>query len=187
MEQPIRRKPRRKKKTINAKQLWITAGCVIGAAALIIAACLIFGGSGKGKDQESPAGRTAMPELTVGESSRKEQSWVVETSYLDVAYAYAFSDLIYVTAVNEETVTALDFCVKTSTMDEKLYTITFNASAGEIIGSFDPKDGQGAVPVSVTFYALPTGLSQDDVGTFKATQETFNDVLASMKEDPAFS
>lgn len=184
MEQPIRR-PRRKKKTINAKQLLITAGCVIGAAALIIAACLIFGGADKPEGGHKD--RTAMPELTLGEATRKEQSWVVETSYMDMAFPYAFSDLIYVTAVNTQTVTALDFRVKTSTMDEKLYTITFNASAGEIIGSFDPKDGRAAVPVSVEFYAVPAGLSDDDRGTFNATQETFNDVLASMKENPAFS
>ena len=97
MEQPIRR-PRRKKKTINAKQLLITAGCVIGAAALIIAACLIFGGADKPEGGHKD--RTAMPELTLGEATRKEQSWVVETSYMDMAFPYAFSDLIYVTAVN---------------------------------------------------------------------------------------
>lgn len=184
MEQPIRRKTRRKKKTINAKQLLISAGCVIGAVALIIAACLIFGGKEK---EEEPVSRIAMPALTVGEASRKGQSWVVETSYLDVALPYAFSDYIYVTAANEGTITALDFYVRTANMDEKLYTISFNASQGELVGHYDPKDGMGAVPVTVAFYPVPAGLSEDDRGTFFATQETFNDALTSMKEDPAFS
>lgn len=181
MEQPIRRRPRRKKKTVNAKQLLITAGCVIGAAALVIAACLIFGGDRGKKPQEGPKGRASMPELTVGQAHRAEQSWVVETSYMDVAFSYAFSDYIYVTAVNEAAAAALDFRVKTSTMDEKLYTVWFNGTAGEQIGSFDPGDGQGKVPVMVVFYSLPAGISEDDEATFKATQETFNDVLASMK------
>lgn len=186
MEQPIRRRPRRKKKTVNAKQLLIIAGCVIGAAALVIAACLVFGGTNQPGEQ-APETRGAMPELTVGQASRSGQSWVVETSYLDVAYPYAFSDYIVVQAVNEKNAVALDFLVKTSTMEEKLYTIWFNQEAGEKVGTFDPRDGQGSVAVSVSFYSLPAGLSEDDKATFKATQETVNDVLASMKEDPAFS
>lgn len=186
MEQPIRRKPRRKKKTITAKQLLITAGCVIGAAALIIAACLIFGGGEAEETKDGPQGRTSMPELTVGEGQRSGQSWVVETSYLNVTLPYAFSDYIDVTAVNEDIAAALDFRVKTSTMEEKLYTLWFGGTAGEQVGSFDPGDGQGRVPVMVVFYDLPAGLSEDDQGTFKAAQETVNDVLASLTEAPGF-
>ena len=183
MEQPIRRKPRRKENSINAKQLLITAGCVIGAVALVIAACLIFGGRSANQTPE-PQGRSSMPELTVGEGRRSGQSWVVETSYMDVEFSYAFSDYILVRAVNEDTAVALDFLVKTSTMEEKLYTIWFNGNAGEKVGTFDPQDGHGEVEVRVSFYSLPVGLSEDDAVTFKATQETVNDVLASMKEGP---
>ena len=185
MEKPIRR-PRKKKKTINGQQVLIIAGCVIGAAALIIAACFLFGDKPQ-KEEPGISGRTSMPELTVGEAVRREQSMVVQTSYLDVAYPYAFSDLIYVVAVNEDAAAALEFRVKTSTMDEKLYTVWFNGSAGEQVGTFDPKDGGKKVPVTVAFYRLPAGLSEDDQGTFKATQETFNDVLSSLAEDPSFS
>ena len=186
MEKPIRRRPSKKKKSINAKQLLIIAGCVIGAAALVIAACLLFGGSPEQQEPDT-SGRKSLPELTVGEMVRREQSMVIKTSYMDVAFPYAFSDLIYATAVNEERAAALEFRVKTSTMDEKLFTIWFNAASGEPVGTFDPKDGGKKVPVTVVFYNEPAGLSDDDSGTFKATQETFNDVLASMRENSAFS
>ena len=186
LEKPIRRKPKKQEKTINGQKVLIIAGCVIGAVALIIAACFLFGDKPQ-KEEPGASDRISMPELTVGEVVRREQSMVVQTSYLDVAYPYAFSDLIYVVAVNEDTATALEFRVKTSSMDEKLYTVWFNGTTGEQVGSFNLKDSGKKVPVMVVFYGLPAGLSEDDQGTFKATQETFNDVLASLAEDPSFS
>jgi hypothetical protein len=66
-------------------------------------------------------------------------------------------------------------------MDEKIYTIWFGGNTGETIGIFDEKQ-----TVKVEFARLPDYLNEDDRGTFKATQETFNDVLQSMYKSGKF-
>lgn len=200
MEQPIRKRRRRTKKSLNAKQLMVLAGCVIGAVALIVAACFIFGGNGKQEDTWEPKPqRTSMPELVVGQITRRDSVMVVDNSYLYLAYPYAHSEHISVVAVNQGNATALEFRARTSTMDEVLYTIWFNGtqehwkhdldsiSNTDQVGAFDPGDGMGAVPVTVLFYKASADLSENDRGTFLAAQETFNNVLQSMHENEKFS
>lgn len=184
MEQPIRRR-RRRKKTPNSKQLLI-AGCVIGAVALIVAACVFLGFWLGGGDDPAQPPRGALKELTVQELVREQETMVVHTSYLDVAFPYAFSDLISVEAVNQETATALTFTVTINKETYKLYTLWFNGEAGQTVGSLDLEDGYEPVRVSVAFYDPAGGLQGDDRKTFSVTQETVNDVLNSMKEDGHF-
>ena len=186
MERPIRRKPNIKKKNLNAKQLTFLAGCVIGAAALIVVACfLIFSPKAKEdsdfKNVETTAPAINLGELTIVDMYRQGSSMLVKTSYLDVEFPYAFSDVITVEAVSKDGVTGLEFCTKTATMDEKIYTIWFGGNTGETIGIFDEKQ-----TVKVEFARLPDYLNEDDRGTFKATQETFNDVLQSMYKSGKF-
>lgn len=189
MEKPIRKRRRRKKQTLDAKAFVILAGCVVGAAALIIAACFLFGGKPSGEESgETQAVRTSMPELgVVLEAYRQDKQMVLETTYLRLTYPYSFEDYIKVrTVAGGVHTTGLEFWVQTSTMEEKMYTIWFNGQIGEQIGTFDPEDGQPAVPVTVEFSVMPDGLSADDQSTFKAAQETFNDVLPSLHENQNF-
>lgn len=186
MEQPVRRRPRRRKKTPNSKQLLI-AGCVIGAVALIVAACIFvftLAGGCAGEQPQTPRGD--LKELTVGEFVREQETMVVHTSYLDVAFPYAFSDLIGVEAVNEQTAAGLTFTVTINKEKHKLYTLWFNSEAGDTAGSFDLEDGHEPVRVSVVFYKPDSGLEEDDRTTFFATQETINDVLDYMEKDSHF-
>lgn len=185
MEQPVRRR-RRKKKTPNSKQLLI-AGCVIGAVALVIAACIFvftLAGGCAGEQPQTPRGD--LKELTVGEFVRDQETMVVHTSYLDVAFPYAFSDLIGVEAINQQTATALTFTATINKQTYQLYTLWFNSSAGTPAGSFDMEDGFEPVTVSVVFYEPDKALEEDDRITFFATQETINDVLNYMEKDSRF-
>lgn len=184
MEQPVRRRPRRRKKTPNSKQLLI-AGCVIGAVALIVAACIFIFTLAGGCGGEQPT-RGDLKELTVGEFVREQETMVVRTSYADVAFPYAFSDLIGVEAVNKQNAAGLTFTVTINKQTHKLYTLWFNAEAGDTAGSFDLKDGFEPVRVSVVFYPVSEELSEDDRTTFKVTQETVNDVLDYMRKDSRF-
>lgn len=186
MEQPVRRRPRKRK--ISKTNRLLIAGCVIGAVALIVAACIIFGG-GKNEEAVQPANpdRSAMPELTVGDVTRDGERMVVDTSYMDVAYPYAFSDLISVEAVNQDKITGLEFTAKIDGSSRALYTIWFNSTQGQTAGTFDPQDGEGAVVVTVEFFSPEEALQGDHLVTFYATQETINDVLDSMKLDKNFT
>lgn len=189
MEKPIRREPRKNKKSLNAKQLTFLAGCVIGAAALICVACFLLFSPKPEDEPDLPAQTTQATEpekplgaLSIEDIYRQGSSMLVKTSYLDLEFPYAFSDVIFVEAVNENGVAALKFSTKTATMDEPLYTIWFGGTVGEAIGTY-----AGKFPVTVEFFSLPKNLSEDDQGTFKATQETFNDVLQSMHENENFA
>ena len=187
MEQPVRRRPRRRKKTPNSKQLLI-AGCVIGAVALIVAACIFaftLAGGCAGEQPQPPRGQ--LKELTVGQSIRQQETMVVPTSYVDVAFPYAFSDLIGVEAVNDQTAAGLTFTATINKESHKLYTLWFNSEAGDTAGSFDLEDGYEPVRVSVVFYSPSQKLTGDDKVTFTVTQETINDVLDYMDKDSHFN
>lgn len=196
MEQPIQRNPRRrprkqsfiekiqqKIKTLNSKQLLI-AGCVVGAVALIVAACifLLGGDSPAAADPE----RTQIKELTVGSMERDAETMVVQTSYMPVEFPYAFSDLIQVQAVNQDKQAALEFSARIDGKDRKIYTIWFNADVGDYVGWFDLQDGEKPVQVTVVFYEPDAELQGDHRITYYATQETVNDVLTSMEKDENF-
>lgn len=197
MEQPIQRNPRRrprkqsfiekiqeKIKTLNSKQLLI-AGCVVGAVALIVAACIFFFG-GNGAEPTDPE-RTQIRELTVGSMERDAETMVVQTSYMPVEFPYAFSDLIQVQAVNQDKQAALEFSARIDGADRTLYTVWFNAEVGQRVGSFDLQDGEKPVQVTVVFYEPDAELQGDHRITYYATQETVNDVLTSMEKDEHFS
>lgn len=186
MEKPVRRRPGRRKKTPNSKQLLI-AGCVIGAVALIVAACIFACTLAGGCAGEQPqSSRSELKELTVGQFVREQETMVVRTSYLDVAFPYAFSDLIGVEAVNEQTAAGLTFTVTINKETHKLYTLWFNSDAGETAGSFDLEDGYEPARVSVAFYKPDSRFKEDDRTTFFAAQETINDVLDYMAKDSRF-
>lgn len=185
MDIPKRR--RKKKKTPNRKQLLI-AGCVIGAVALIVAACIFLGMGGK--DEDGPIAydpdRGPLKELTVGELTRQGEMMVGQTSYLNFEFPYAFSDLIGVDAINQGNQTALAFFARIDGKERPLYTIWFNGNEGEGAGTLDLRDGEKPVLVTVVFYKPGTELSEDAQTTYYATQETVNDVLASMQKDNNF-
>ena len=181
-----KRRPRKKNK-LNKKQFMI-AGCVIGAVALIVAACFLF--SDKSEQNDGAVvydpNRGPLKELTVGELTRQGEITVGKTSYLEFEYPYAFSDLIGVTAINDDHQTALAFYAKLDGLDRPLYTIWFNGSKGQNVGAFDLQDGEKPVLVTVVFHKPAEELNQDWRTTFYATQETVNDVLVSIQKDPHF-
>lgn len=185
METPRRR--RRKKKTPNSKQLLI-AGCVIGAVALIVAACFFLGG---GTKDEGPVAydpnRGPLKELKVNSLTRKGETMVVDTSYGEVEYPYAFSDLIQVESLNQDNQTALAFSARINNEDKALYTVWFNGSEGQTVGAFDLQDGEKPVLITVVFYQPGAELVGDDRTTYYATQETVNDVLTALQRNQNFS
>ena len=164
----------------NKKRLLI-AGCVVGVVALIVAACVFLG-----RDQKPAVydpDRGPLKELTIGASERQGETMVVDTSYGEVKYPYAFSDLIGVEALNQGNQTALTFTARINGQAENLYSIWFNGADGLAAGSMDLQDGEAPVTVTLVIYSPGAHLSGDYLTTFYATQETVNDVLSSLKEN----
>ena len=177
------KKKNNKGKTPNKKRLLI-AGCVVGVVALIVAACVFLG-----KDEEPAVynpQRGPLKELTVGSTERQGEMMVVDTSYGNVKFPYAFSDLIGVEALNQGNQTALTFTARIDGQNEELYTIWFNGSKGMTAGSMDLQDGETPITVTLVIYNPGRNLSGDDLTTFYATQETVNDVLSSLEETGNF-
>lgn len=182
---PVRRRRKKQSKKLNKKLILIGIAAVAAAVLIGVICAFVFGGEEAPKEHDPDRG--PLKELTVGESTRRGETTVVDTSYLTVEYPYAFSDLIRVKAINQEEQTALSFCGFINGEEQELYTLWFNGSDGQTVGSFDLEDGKKPVVVTLAFYTPSAQLQGDDRTTFFAVQETVNDVIASMKKDPQFT
>lgn len=185
MSQPQRRRPaQRRRKKQNTMLIWVA---VAAAVVLIGLVCLLLIPKGEQKPVAYDPNRAPLKPLTVGEYTRNGETLVVDTSYMDVEFPYAFSDLIRVEAVGQGNQTGLAFSATIAGESRELYTLWFNGKDGQTVGIFDPEDGAGAVVVTLVFYNVDAQLQDDDRTTFFATQETVNDVLASMKKHNKFT
>ncbi len=118
-------------------------------------------------------------------SLKEDGEWIVlNTSFLTLRYPFAFSDIIEAEAYNDESGSQLRFY---SVLDEKKvlnFIIHFNSNEGVLCGTLKLEQD---IPVTVEFEEFPKKLSDDWQSTFYAVQETFNDVLDSMKDNDNFS
>ena len=181
-QQPVRRN-RRKQRRLNGKLIVIAVAVV---AVLVGAVCLLWP-RGEDSSVAYDPNRGPLKELTVGEENRRGETMVVDTSYLPVEFPYAFSDLIRIHPINQDHQTALSFCALIAGEEQELFTIWFNGKDGQMVGTFDLKDGKKPVPVTLVFYSPDASLQGDDRVTFFATQETVNDVLNAMKLQDGFT
>ena len=130
----------------------------------------------------------AVPEgkaLLVESVEEEEDTVIVVTTYVTVKYPYAFSDLMSVEAQTFEDHAALEFGANIGQTTYKAYTLYFNGSEeGMPVGTLQ-LDGETYV-VTAQFHDV-TGLGKDDMTTFYAAQETFNDVVNSLAENEGFT
>ena len=142
----------------------------------------------KGNDDiKDPAEAVVMPELKI-EATSESGSWiVVETTYGELRYPYAFSELISVNATSSKDSAQLQFVSEINGADVVVYTIYYNEEIGSKLGEFDLGGEIGKVSVSVVFETASDSIPEEWLTTFYATQETFNDVLASISEDIRFT
>jgi len=138
-------------------------------------------------DTKDPAEAAVMPELKI-EATSESGSWiVVETTYGEVRYPYAFSELISVNATSSKDSAHLQFVAEINGEDVVVYTIYYNEEIGSRLGEFDLGGEVGRVSVSVVFETASDLIPEEWLSTFYATQETFNDVLTSIGEDIRFT
>lgn len=122
-------------------------------------------------------------ELLVNGVQELDDSVIVTTSYCVVSYPHAFCDLIQVDATTYKNYAQLDFSAKVGNEERLLYSLMFNGTSGISVGTIMVDGVQYKVTAEI--YEL------NDVGeelrmTFSAAQETFNDIMMSLAENPGF-
>ena len=183
----IKKKAAKQRKVLTAA---IGAISVVLVLLIVVLLCL-----GRDKAPEATVPGTEAPvteqisnmkELLVESSTERGEVVTVETTYGTVKYPYAFSDLIIVEAETFENHAALTFKAELDGEQYNLYTLLFNGEEedsmplGELL-----VDGETYV-VTALFHDV-TGLSDDNMVTFYAVQETFNDVVNSLSENSGFT
>lgn len=176
---------------MNKKLIYLIAGVAVAFAAIVL--LLVFSGDKEAEDelivhdiestQESAA--TQHPALTLLE--RKEHDDVVElvTSYCTLSFPYAFSDLVVEEVVDEDGRIAIDFYAALGGSKYPIYTISFSGEGEIPLGSIEV-DGE-TFEMTAKFFEDAADLQGDDVISFHAAQETFNDVWHSLEANGNFS
>lgn len=171
----------------------------MSALSVLLAMCVVLCGCGNKteevstqetvqaqQDQTVATEETAKWELAVESVEDQENNVVVTTSAGQIKYPFAFADLIQVKATNEETVASLEFSALIAGEEYPLYALYFGDGEGIALGTMEiPEEGEPR-HVYAAFYPADEASLGDNLGTFHAVQETFNDVVASLNENQSF-
>ena len=122
-------------------------------------------------------------ELLVQNVTEENDTVLVETTYGTVRYPYAFSDILSVESENRGDHAVLEFNAAIDGETHKLYTLYFNSEEGMPVGIL--RIDNKTYVVSAEFHDA-NGISDLNMATFYAAQETFNDVVNSLSENENF-
>ena len=145
-----------------------------------------MGGEYTPQNQVTQPGDLGKSALIIKNVEEQGDMIVVNTSYCQVKYPYAFSDMIQVEAINSDEKTALLFTVLLNGQKANIYELTFGGEGVIPVGEITLTPGQAPVSVYATFYEHDVGLSEELRIAFFAAQETFNDVATSLGENMNF-
>lgn len=173
------------------KFYWMLIGFLL--AVIIVLLVLLAGGLDKGPSVEAgqtpgtQATESSSVRLTINNIEAQGDVVVVSTNYCQLKYPYAFSDLIKVEAVNDGQKTALLFTAFIDGQSRKIYELVFNGQTDMFIGSLTLMPGQPPVNVHGMIYQPESGWSNDARIAFIAAQETFHDVVMSLRNNMYFT
>lgn len=124
-------------------------------------------------------------ELRVESLEEVEDQVIVKTSYCEVRYPFAFSDVILVTAENQPESARLLFCASVNDAEYPMFSIIFGGTEGIPVGTLTLDDGT-VLSVTAQVFAADESLEPDTLHTFYAAQETLNDVISSLMDVKGF-
>lgn len=182
----------KKKKASMQRKVLMAVNATLSVVLVLLIVVLIFLIQGdthenvvpNATEDSTPVELSNMKELLVERVTKHEDAMIVETTYGTVKYPYAFSDLINVEAKTFKDYAVLEFSAAIDDTDYKLYTLFFNGEADMPIGKI-LVDGK-TYAVTAQFHDV-SGISDDDMVTFYAAQETFNDVVNSLSANEGFT
>ena len=184
-----------KRFALDYKKILLTALCVVFAVSftLFTTACSssenLSSTSSSASSDNDHASSVGIDFSTFNILTSKEKGDKIEvdTTLCKISYSSAFSDAISVKAEGTKDSAKLNFFANLSSGETLIYSIIFGGEDATPFGTLQIDDSQVPINVQVAFFEAPNALDKDDKATFNATQETFNDVVASLKENDRFS
>lgn len=177
---------RAKQQKRGSKSLLILILTAILAVLIVVALLIPKSTPDHPTGTNSTTGLSAQMEQMVIHSIEEQGELVrINTSYGTVSYPFAYSDLITVDPVTETGRVGLAFQVNLNGNLVPIYTLWIHGDAGVICGLLDINGV--TYPVRMEFMSVPENLDQGHLLTFYAAQETVNDVITSLKDNPNYS
>ena len=125
----------------------------------------------------------ALRELVIDSIEEQGEVMLVATSFCELKYPFAFADLIQVQAVNEGDVASLEFSALISGVEHPLFAVRFGQAEGILLGTFAVPEEAVERNVYAEFYSADEAVLGEQIGTYRAAQEIFNDVVVSLAEN----
>jgi hypothetical protein len=144
------------------------------------------GGTQQGEKGDTPI-NVSFSDFQILSTTETDGSVVIKTTFGNSRYPAAFSDLITVKAQSGEASASLQFFAQIDSKEIPVFTVHYGGSEGRPFGILSLSGDTDEITVAVAFADPPAGLSADDLTTFQAAQEVFNEILASMNEDARFN
>lgn len=129
---------------------------------------------------------TSHLEFLIYSVEQEQDMMVVSTSYGQMRYPFAFSDLLMINPVNQMNNSSAEFCMRLNDQEYRAFEIIFNGEEGNLIGHIELEKDMPAEPVYGVFYAPDESIAEGDLSTFYAVQEIFNDIVRSLGENENF-
>ena len=136
--------------------------------------------------QTTQATEAAVPEtpvLAVESVTEQGDAVIVKTSYCEVQYPFAFADLIRVRAEEEK----LNFVMELLGEEYPLFAICFGEGEGIPLGTLQLEGQPEPMAVWAEIGVPNEDALGDNVNTYFAVQESFNDVIMSLMENEGFT
>jgi len=181
----------------NMTRLWLIAGGIVLVIALVV--LLMSIGS---KDDALPevkvheitptetrieATGEYIPKLFLMSRNESDESVEIKTSYCTMKYPIAYADLVEAVVVDANSKKVVEFYARLNGGHYLLYTISFTETEGELIGTLELEGSEEPLELRAIFHEASEELVGDDLISFRAGQETFNDVWTSLAENTRFT
>lgn len=124
------------------------------------------------------------PPLEILETKEEDTDILVKTSYCVLKYPFAFSDMVKITVMQED---SLLFAAIPGEEEVPAFALRFGVPAGIPVGTLQlPVNGE-SISVGIDLFTIPDSLAEEHHSSFYAVQEIINDLIASLEENAQFT
>lgn len=129
----------------------------------------------------------SMKRLEVQSIEEAGECVIVHTSYAELAFPFAFGDMIRIAADNQDDYAVLRFFVCLGDGQYPIFNLVFNAESVFRLGTIYLDDAMPSAMVSAEFCDPDASIDQANMSSFYAAQEVFNDIVTSLEQNKTFT